>query len=795
MISRRGFINKSGTFLVGLGLADSLLGNDSLAGGSSNPTQQIIRGFEEHPEIYFEGQKISRMFGRAALPGRYARYKIEQYRSAGIKTYFTELEMANVIGWDGADDYDYSLLDGHINKIVKAHPDIRLLLYVGCPGETPYLWNKMHEDQLAQLQNGDKLMFASLGSEIWRKDSAEAMRRLAEHFENSEFDKNIMGYNAIWMANEWFGFTWHAKKPSDPNDDFSEPMRQYFRQFLRQKYQNNEDLLRRNWKNPKITFGDAELPTLEERYQVGNDTVFSFNEKIGTKVTDYYQAASESNADLAIAWGKGLRAGMIKNKLIGLMQGATHHGGSGVYQNRKQGALKKLLNADVFDFHHTPPCYADTENIHQSMMAIDTIRLHKKIAFNQIDAKTFISPNNEMAMKTSGGVHPGYIAKDLEESLNLMKRDCSYALAKNVFCYWLEGGPGTMFPINSHGIEGAGVWSKLWYDQPELKEMISKLKKVFDENQKAGTKSVSEIALLSSNRSMYYRVADPTLPAIYHESLRNLILTRCGVPFDDLLLEDFPLIEKKYKFYIFNIPFYIESKLRKIIIEKLNRENATALWLYAPGIVDEKGANLSNLEELTGMKMGRTDGKEFVEIELSDNIQSFFPDYSGNKCFGTESGPVKYDKRVWRTWPSQNDSDFERNKKLENFKFKPVFYADDPEAEKMGLLKYFNKAGLAYKNTGKRKSFFCAAPVNNVSLLQSMLKFAGVHIYNIKHDLIYANSGYLTVFALDGEGKRTLRFLKRITVTDSMTNKTIVRNSNTCSFFMKSRETIILKYE
>ena len=109
---------------------------------------------------------------------------------------------------------------------------------------------------------------------------------------------------------------------------------------------------------------------------------------------------------------------------------------------------------------------------------------------DQIDSKTHLRHG------------PNHNASTPLESQQLIKRDVAYSLTKNVGCYWVEGGPGDMFPTIRNKPKR---FTNLWYDDPEIKATIAQLKRLHDQNQQAQSADVAEVAIFSSAEGLFKR--------------------------------------------------------------------------------------------------------------------------------------------------------------------------------------------------------------------------------------------------------------------------------------------------
>ena len=726
----------------------------------------------DRAELFLNGEKVTRMSARAALPGRWAPSKVDQYEHAGIDIYLTAIDHPYSVCWDGAEGYDYAPYDTHVKRLVERKPDIKLILYVGFRGGSPYLWNREHVDQLVLLSNGQRLMAPSLASEVWREDSVEALKRFVEHFENGPYADNIIGYNPILSGNEWFGWSWKAVEPEDGFDDFSEPMRRHFREWLRDRYGGDVEQLRDSWKDNDVTFETAEIPSVEERLMVDDPSFFPCCER-GNQVADYFRCYNEASSELTIAYCRAVKEAAPVPKLAGVMHGYSYCGRfmHGYPQHHGSGAAQMLMESEWIDFLQAPYAYYNRPfgGVHYSQQAPDSVLVHDKLFLDQTDTKTYLVP----------------LRRDAEtkwESVQILKRDLSYPLSKNSHCYWLEGGPGTMFPIEPFG---GTEWSPLWYDDDDLKDLISSLKDVIDENQAAGTEPASEVALITSNESMYYRKLERAFGPLFVEGLRQYILPEVGAPFDDYMLEDFENIERSYKVYIFPNALYVSSERREAIRTKLEEDGATAIWFYAPGYVDETGCDVEHMAELTGIDIALETLKEYLQVDLAESDHPYLADAGDVDGFGSDVDLMGLFKGAhWWDWPSDR----------EHFKFSPTFYVDDEEAVALGELTAVGRPGFAVKDLGKSRSVFVGAPLLPATILRNILDEAGVHLYSRSGDLIYANSGYVTLCA-NGGGTKTLYLPRVCDVYDALSGELVAENVDSVSLEVQHGEVTIFRLE
>lgn len=725
------------------------------------------------PELFVNGELSSRMWGRLALPGAYGPEKLEQYIGAGIKTYFTSLDASISLCWNGRDEFYFDLYEVYLRRLVEKMPDIQLILFVGGSGGAPYLWARDHEEELTLYDNGRRFEAASIASQAWIRDSSRAFGEFVKFFENSKYAKNIIGYNPIYNANEWFSHhRAHGEMHGWP--DFSKPMLNHFRSWLKMKYNNNLQKFRDQWNDVNVTFDTAEIPTWPERQRPDDPDFFTACGFAGDRIADYFMCYDEALADLGITYCRAIKEATSIPKLAGMMHAYSFCGRYDIIPHHHgHGGAQKILESEYVDFVHSPYHYYNRSigGPHYSQHSADSVVLHGKLMIDQIDTKTHLRHG------------PNHNASNPWEDEQILKRDIAYSMTKNFHCYWLDGGPGDMFPIVRFSPKRFG---RLWFDDPTIKSTIAKLKKLHDENQKKDTKNVAEVALFASSRSFYYRKLEDVHGKLYTEAFRQWILPEAGTPFDDYILEDFPHIDRSYKVYIFVDAYHVSAILRQSIIDKLRADGATAIWFYAPGYSSNDGCELEYCQELTGIRLDKADQHDYVQVTLTNTAHTLLKGLHGVTEYGSDADPEYFQKGLkWLRWP----------KDKETYKFTPVFYADDPDAITLGIINGLGKPGLVFKNNGDYTSLFSSAPLLPSAILINTLDQAGVHLFSRDKDLVYANSKYITVCANSGGGKKTLYLPQKHDIFDALTGEELARNSDRFEYNAQYKETFIFRIE
>jgi hypothetical protein len=702
------------------------------------------------PEIFLDGEMVSRMCGRAALPGHLAAEKLAQYESAGIRLFLTEMnDYQNPIVWNGRDEYEFRPYELQLERMIRAKPDIALILFVGCPDGSPYLWTLDHPEEMARLDTGDMLNMPSYGSELYNRALAAAVGRFVDHFENSPFADHIAGYNPVYNSNENFNYNLGKTAPEHGWDDYSGVMRQAFRRWLRGRYQDDPESLRASWCEGRTTFDTAEIPTVAERLHATSG-VFNCTEGRGRRVADWFRCYNDLNARRALALCRSVKANLRQPKLCGIMQGYSWGGPHmmGYPVEFGSGTAPTILESPDIDFLHSPYSYFNRfvknnhVGSHLSQHAVEAVHAVGKVLLDQWDSKT------RLARPPGSRPPPPGWGFDAQTGLDILDRDFCGSLAHSASFYLQEAGPGHIVSVR-----GCYLWGPFHFDAPEIRARMPQWRAVADAARAVGARSVAEVALITSNDTLFYRRPDRAFDDLYGIALRHWELPCAGAPVDEYLLEQFDRIPRPYKVYIFWNSFYVPAELREKIRNKLSAEGATALWFYAPGLLDAQGEGMSKMEQLTGIRFGRSDREQFIQVEPDPA----HPLTAGLCAYGSEVDPAFYQEGCeWWQFPADRAQ----------FRFAPVFFADDPQAETLGRIRRLGRPGLVRKQVGSVTAWYSAAPAPSAALLREIFRSAGVHLYSERGDVVYANSHFVGVVAATAGScgaKRCLRGIQRPT--------------------------------
>jgi hypothetical protein len=301
-----------------------------------------------------------------------------------------------------------------------------------------------------------------------------------------------------------------------------------------------------------------------------------------------------------------------------------------------------------------------------------------------------------------------------------------------------------------------------------------KLRRLAEEARQIAAPDVAQVALFTSRDDTYARALDPRYHNLFIQALRNYFLCYTGTPFQEYVLDDFDKVDlARFKVCLFPEANVVDAGRRRAIRSALEYAGTTAVWFYAPGHVDASGTGLASMEQLTGIRLGkRADLRDYLQIELHDDGHPLTAGLGG-RSYGSNM-PFEFfqSTQEWLPWSLENRDDY---------KFSPMFVADDPEARVHGTLLAARAPGLVSKRVGAMTSLFSAAPCPPPELLRNIFRHAGVHLYSDGTDLVYANQRFVA-FCANGAGTKTLRLPRTGDLHDAFDQTPIARDVDRYTF-------------
>lgn len=737
---------------------------------TANGLTSEVREFKGTPALYVNGKLTSQVFAAPYIPDE---SDFNDFTSSGISVFNIYLRF----DWTAPEVYGFRKVDAKMDRYLKLKPDAlfipRILL---TPGNW---WCKDYPEDITMRDDGSpagmfgKPCHPSLASEKYRELSHKAMTAFLNHVE-SKYGANILGYQVgNGFGGEWLMFNsfWEIrpgqKRPTKFGvEDYSPPARRAFRVWLRQKYHTNANL-QAAWHNPHVTFDNAEPPNEKARYSTTHGIFF--DPAVSMRVPDYFEFFNQMVGKVLLENAAWVKEATHRKKIVGAFYGYLwlNFPNLSVVHTGHLDMAKVFSSKDV-DFIASPYQY-DNKQISgpdYSQTLPSDVQLHGKLYFNEVDTETYL---HQRQWRWGDSLRN---PTNFDETKALLVRDYAYALTKGFGMWWTDLHGGT-------------------YHDAKITGLLKKLKGIDERYLTADRASNAEIAVVLDESSYtYFGDGEPFLSPLLTVQ-KQWQLAFIGAPWDSYLLSDIENPKmRNYKLYIFLNTFHVTPQERKEIHGKLERNGATAIWVYAPGYIDHN-LSVKNIEALTGIHIKETDSPGELHVNITSFDTPYTSDLKRPTAYGTDVDVENikrwYDHQLYLKDP--RDPGLERD--LPGFSINPRFWSDDSRARVLGTLAGINRPGLVVKKVGNWTSIYSSAPILPAALLRNIAEAAGCHIYSNGGDVVYADREFLGIYSPSG-GHRTIHLPERTDVLDLLNSRVLAHNAMKFDVDLEPNTTLLL---
>ncbi len=598
---------------------------------------------------------------------------------AAADTPYVQLVFTNSNGGGWGDSKDFSDMEKKLDEIIKYHPNSRILIRTRL--SPPSWWKSKYRAEADRAENGKTSNEPSMSSDIWLKDAGRALRAQIEHLESHPvYGPRIAGYIiGGGRANEWYWFAsnrgWIDYNPKNV---------QRFRKWLKEYYKGDLAAFRKAWRNKKVTFETAKIPS--GKLRGASEYGFFRDIKRSRPVSDHLRYMSDViSGDISYLAAEA-RKSLKTPKLLGVFNGySTWHDD---LSNQGFQNFHKVVADPNIDFITAPVCYHNR----RAGFAGDymngftgSMRLHGKLYYDEADMRTHLCDDTNVYKTTTP-----------EETRSVHWRSWGNAVTQGTTLWWLLLAGNSTF-----------------HDR----DLIDDIARMSRYEQKAVTldrSPVAEVAVFCDDESILYVNAKQKDFHAFNREARER-LAHIGAPMDFYLLSDIdnPGMPD-YKIYVFLNAYYMTPEKREAIQKKLAKNKAVAVWCHAPGYLSpSKGNSYSTMKELTGFTFEDTFKVSRRAMELTE---------AGRKALPCTASAAK-----------------------EEYSLSPLFYIK-PDKNDTVWGNIGNLPVLATRREAFGTSIFTAVPPT-AALLRDLCRDNGIHIYIDSGDVLRANATMVMVHA------------------------------------------------
>ncbi|MBR4674337.1 MAG: beta-galactosidase trimerization domain-containing protein [Victivallales bacterium] len=493
--------------------------------------------------------------------------------------------------WKGPEQYDYKALDEFFARAFGQAPNAFYCFSITF-SHGPQWWNELHpEETIKYGRNSTKYSrrdnigsynAPSFASELWLKESAEAVRKLVEYIESTPYAKRIFGYRlGAGVYSEW-----HYYGMADSMPDVSKPMVKLFRAYLRERYNGDVEKLRKAWNQPEVTFENAVPPSEDVRKQVLLDVLRDPVKHAWT--IDFLHCMQRSLSNALLTMNKAAKEACKGRALVGNYCG--YFFGMGYTAEGWHLVNDEFMNSPYVDFQTAPCCYGNRElgaaQLSRSLWG--SYPLHNKMCIFEADTRTHLAVENKLRQ-----------ADTVEESIAMLSRDLAQAISKGSAYWYFDFG-------------------RDWYNCPEILQFFHQIAPVYDAVKDFS--SSAEVAIIADWESGYYHAIQAYQGGVQVYASMNTQpreLNNAGIQFDAFSFADIdnPALQK-YKLFIFPQFFFMTpEKLAKL--SAIKKAGKTLLFLNAPGWLTPNGPSADSIFQTTGIHTEVLNQQTYMTLKLA----------------------------------------------------------------------------------------------------------------------------------------------------------------------------------
>ncbi len=690
-------------------------------------------------------------------------YLMERYSGINIHHF---LVMENIIHTDKKSwPEKMAELDRQITTMLSINPKAYAIVQADL--RPTMQWCQLNPDErlINAFGNRDVVSFAS---KKYRRECRTFWKYMLDYLKRRPYWNRIVGFH-VWSCGRPDSViggvsnnVWQADRNKITAGDFNPQALEMFRNFLRKKYKNNVDSLRKSWKKPDVTFENA-TPDIKELVAEGKDgnifrdpsdgrMTFDYAEFLPTLIGGFHRELCRFVKD-ETSWRKMIfvHYGFVINHMRG-------YNSPGSQLNNNNFDLPELLRDDSIDGYIGAPCYS-FRRAGAPMVTYfpwTSIRLNGRMYLPDDDNRTFVA----------GTVNYGR-NRSIRETRAITRRNMGADITRNF---------GSWFADMSQETGRSGI---SWFGEKEVSEIIGEMNNVYRKALDTGYESAAEIAVVFSCKTpkfmdVYYG------PVLNNNLIRWMFFTeffKLGAPFDVYMVDDlknpkFP--RKQYKLIVMMNTFHFSEEERKTV-DALKRNERTILWFYAPNYVDwDKGLVTGNISDITGIKVKKLPGKERMKATLNNTRHQL--------ATGLKTGHIF--ESLGFSYPA--------SAKLHPAEFGPRLRIVDDKAT---VIAGFSdgKGAVAARDFKNWKSVYSVVPRLDAAFLRNVCKWAGVHVYTDQDIVFDANRNFIVLHnGYDGAKTINLRLPRKTDVFDAVTMKKLGEDIDSLQLSIEEAATRIL---
>ena len=607
-----------------------------------------------------------------------------------------------------SDTFSFDALDRLCTRVLLRDPQANFMVCVDMSARALEAWMDSHDEELCRVYGGStqitnysghKSRYPSLASQEWLAFGDRLLAALVEHLQKMPYGARVIGL-APSSGITWEWMYWGSQ--SLDYCDYSRPFLEGFREWMRERYDNDITKLQSAWQSQDASFDELELPTPAERKATGVGDLH--DQRKARKVIDFQDFFSQVVSNAIIHYCDTVKRLTDGRLLAGAYYGYTSFVVSGNWIPRiGHFALARVLDAPSVDFHISPTRYSDRElgGAGGYMPTEASAKLRGKMYVCESDIRTVHAATDQFGKVWT-----------LMGSRAVVEREMGANLASGVSTHWYDFSQGWI----GGDARLAQVAGKLQAAEAELLTAKPALDDAADKR--------DTIAVFIDERSHVTQIMGSALTAIF-TGQQYAQLYRSGAKIDQYLFTDLPKVGGQYQCLVFlNAWRLTEEDLQTI--ESLKNNGRTILFQYGVGVTTEQGVSPDNTSRILGVPFAMDNMRLPRWMQLTA---------AGKEFFGADAPDAL---RIYDAYG-------------------PLFIPEIEENSPVKVLGTLNdgRPAMIQVQNDNCKLFFCALPELPGAWLAAIAKTAGVTVYDDQHtDVVWAGQNALTIHVVKGGARK-----------------------------------------
>ncbi len=575
--------------------------------------------------------------------------EIAMAAKVGIHQYVIDLPLP----WEG----DAAAFLDPIALLRRTDPEAAMMLSVRM--DPPPTWISAHPDEVVKAPGAESAS-VSLASEAWRREACAALEGFMTGVKASQEPNRILGYIVGGLQDgRWEHAGVYDTSPANVRG---------FRTWLQALYKET-GALQKAWGNTNLSFESAAIPDAPD---TPTPCPLFWDGPSMQVRADFLRYTSEITAEAILEFAAHVKKIAGSETKVFAPYGYTYEltdAAAGHF------ALGKLLRSEIDGFV-SPVSYTDRGlgGVGGLMGPADSALLQGKQWILLDDTRTGLVRDPA----TGEVARPKNLRA--EDVYTVQQRNFTTALTHDFGLMWADP-------------EGDG-----WLHDPDMWPRLYKMWSIYQDMRAAPAPTALPAPLLAvvvdEDSRFYMRGAHETVELLLSQVRDSA--ARAALPTRYYLLSD--ILEQRAPpaaVYLFLNAFKLRAEDRTNLHKILEQNKAAAIWLYAPGYIDQT-PSVENVSATVRMRVKMFDGP-------------------------TRSGSVALLPGRWINKDEPFGADLD---------WAPLFYVDDPEADAIAKYRASGKPSIAARFFPEGwSSIFCAEPGLSAAMLREILGILELHLY------------------------------------------------------------------